>query len=423
MLDITFIRENAEQIKAAAQNKRFEVDIDKILELDESRRSLITEVEALKAEKNASSKAIPTLADDEKKAAIAAMQELGEKEKALSEKLKEVQDQYDLLMLQVPQIHHPEVPIGKDDTENVQIRTWGEIPAKESVPKSHIELGMDLDMIDVERGVKVSGARHYFLKGEGARLELALHAFTLDMLKKKGFTQLNPPVIVNNKAMFDTGYYPGGEEDAYQMERDEQSLVGTSEVPITAFHSDEVLKEGQFPLLYSGFSSCFRREAGTYGKDTHGIYRVHQFQKVEQVVFCKNDFAESEKMHQLILQNAEDIMQALELPYQVVDICTGDLGKGQYRKFDIEAWMPSRDSYGETHSASMFLDFQARRLKTRYKDAEGNIHFAHTLNSTALPTPRALIAFMEIHQQADGSIRIPEVLQPYLGGQTHITKN
>ncbi|HEC20975.1 MAG TPA: serine--tRNA ligase, partial [Candidatus Peregrinibacteria bacterium] len=285
--------------------------------------------------------------------------------------------------------------------------------------------------IDIPRGTKVAGARNYFLKGDGTRLELAVLQFALDNLAKKRFIPFTVPLLVNYEAMVGTSYFPGGEEQAYAVgvekkrgegiESDGKYLIGTSEVPVASYHADETLGEEDLPKLYAGISPCFRREAGTYGKDTHGLYRVHQFQKIEQVVVCKNDPKESRKMHELLLGNAEEILQALQLPYRVVTVCTGEMGQGQVYKNDIECWMYSRKAYGETHSCSTFHDFQARRLNLKYKDKEGKTHFCHTLNNTAIASPRILIPLLEHYQNADGSVTIPEVLRPYMGGQETIS--
>ncbi|RYZ62937.1 MAG: serine--tRNA ligase, partial [Proteobacteria bacterium] len=269
--------------------------------------------------------------------------------------------------------------------------------------------------VDADRGVKIAGSRSYVLKGWGARLEQAILRLTLDKLINKGYIQLSIPVLVNEEAMTGTGYFPNGRDQAYLVERDNMALVGTAEVSLTSYHAGEMIKEDQLPLKYMAQSSCFRREAGTYGKDVHGLYRVHQFLKVEQVVIAKNDVAGSEVLHNELLGNAEEILQALELPYRVVYVCTGDLGQGQVRKHDIETWMPSRNAYSETHSCSTFHDFQARRLKIRYKDSGGQNQICHTLNNTAIASPRVLIPFLETHQQEDGSIKIPKALVPYLG--------
>lgn len=289
--------------------------------------------------------------------------------------------------------------------------------------KDHVELSKNLDLFDIERGVKVAGARSYFLKGEGTRLAHAILNLAMDHLHKQGYTLMDPPHIVSRQAMIGTSYFPGGEEMAYHLdERDEGFyLIGTSEVPVASFHADEILSVDELPKRYAGYSPCYRREAGTYGKDTHGLYRVHQFYKVEQVVLCVADPTESEKFHYELLGNAEQVMQLLDLPYRIVDVCTGDMGQGQVFKHDIEAWMPSREAYSETHSCSSFYDFQARRLNTRYKNEAGKNTFCYTLNNTCIASPRILIPFLENHQQEDGSIRIPEALQPFMGGQQRIT--
>ncbi|MEI6518263.1 MAG: serine--tRNA ligase, partial [bacterium] len=274
-----------------------------------------------------------------------------------------------------------------------------------------------------ERGVKVAGARSYFLKGDGMRLQHAMMSLSLDVLHRAGYTLMDPPHIVKYEAMVSTGYFPGGEEMAYHLDQRDEGLhlIGTSEVPVASYHSDEILSLEELPKRYAGYSPCYRREAGAYGKDTHGLYRVHQFYKVEQVIFCKADPDESMKLHQELLANAEQIMQLLELPYRVVDVCTGDMGQGQVYKNDIEAWMPSRKGYGETHSCSSFYEFQARRLNTRYKDTNGKNVFCHTLNNTCIASPRILIPFLENHQNEAGTISIPKALRPYMGGQELIT--
>jgi seryl-tRNA synthetase len=326
-------------------------------------------------------------------------------------------------MLLVAQPADDDVPFGEDDTQNVGIRKEGQIPNFDFEPKDHVQLGLDLGIIDIERGVKLAGTRNYFLKGDGALLHWALLQFAMDFMVSKGYVPLSVPLLAKYDVMMGTGYYPGSEDQTYMMEKDDLSLVGTAEVPLTAYHMGEILRADQLPLKYVAISSCFRREAGAAGKDTYGLYRIHQFDKVEQVVICENNSEQSNRYHDEILANAEGVMQALELPYRVANVCTGDLGRGQAKKFDIEAWMPSRGNYCETHSASKFYEFQARRMNLRYKDpATKKNLFCHTLNNTVIASPRILIPILELYQDADGSITIPFVLRPYMNNKEKITK-
>ncbi|OHB56710.1 MAG: serine--tRNA ligase, partial [Planctomycetes bacterium GWF2_50_10] len=326
------------------------------------------------------------------------------------------------LLLYVPMPPAPEVPEGKDDTENVEIRRWGTVRQFDFTPKDHVALGLDLDIMDIERGVKLSGSRNYFLKGDGAMLHWAVLKFAIDHMAARGYKPMSVPLLMRDEAMRGTAYFPGGEEQAYRMERDELNLAGTAEVPLTAYHSGELLDQSQLPIKFVAMSTCFRREAGAAGKDTYGLYRIHQFDKVEQVVICENNEDVSRAFHTEILGNSEGLMQALEIPYRVVNVCTGDLGRGQVMKYDIEAWMPSRNNWGETHSASRFYDFQSRRMNLRYKDATKKNLFCHTLNNTVVASPRILIPILELYQNADGSITIPKVLRPYMGNREKITK-
>jgi seryl-tRNA synthetase len=396
------------------------VDLDRLLSLDEDLRRQQVEMEQLQADRNRLSKQIAQAIPADRDALKAQVSSIKPRLEQVEAQVRQLQEEFQKLMLLVPAPARADVPIGKDDSENVEVKRWGEVPTFDFPVKDHMVLGTALDIIDAERGVKLAGSRSYVLKGEGARLEQAVLRMTLDLLLRKGYTQLSIPVLVKEEAMEGTGYFPTGREQAYLVERDQLVLVGTAEVSLTSYHSGEILRDDQLPLRYMAQSSCFRREAGTYGKDTAGLYRVHQFQKIEQVIISKHDPADSDRLHTELLTNAEEILQALELPYRVVYVCTGDLGQGQVRKHDIETWMPSRRAYGETHSCSTFHDFQARRLKLRYKDPSGNNLYCYTLNNTAIATPRVLIPLLECHQQADGRIRIPRALQPYLGGQTHI---
>jgi seryl-tRNA synthetase len=323
-------------------------------------------------------------------------------------------------MGQVPQPAAAEVPIGEDDTENVEMRTWGTIREFDFEPKDHVELGMNLGILDIERAVKLAGTRNYFLKGDGALLHWAVLRFSMDHMVAKGYTPMSVPLLMRDEVMMGTGYFPGSEEQTYQMERDTLNLAGTAEVPVTAYHSGEILSEEQLPVKSVALSTCFRREAGAAGKDTRGLYRIHQFDKVEQVIIGENDEQKSIDYHTEILTNSEEVLQAMNLPYRVVNVCTGDLGRGQVQKFDIETWMPSRNSYGETHSASRFYEFQARRMNLRYKNSSGKNVFCHTLNNTVIASPRVLIPIIELNQNADGSVTIPQVLRPYMQGKEKI---
>ena len=421
MLDIRLIRENAEQIKIAAQRKGFDnVDIERLLELDKAIRLAKQQLQDIATKKNAAGKKIAKLSGAEKQQAIEELSALKDQEKNFKEQLDELRPSYEELMLLVPQVPADDVPDGTDETQNVEMRRWGEVPKFDFEIKDHVALGEALDIIDIPRGVKLAGTRSYFLKNEGALLELAVLRFALDSMVDKGFVPMIPPVLMRDEAMVGTAWFPGGEEQAYRTQRDELNLAGTAEVPLTAYHSGEILAEDDLPLRYVAWSGCYRREAGTYGKDTHGLYRIHQFQKIEQVVVCRNDEQESIEQHQEILANAEAVVQAMGLAYRVVNVCAGDLGRGQVQKFDIECWMPSRDGYGETHSASRFYEFQARRLNLRYRGSDKKVRFCHTLNNTVIASPRILIPLLECNQNADGSVTIPEVLRPYMNGRDRI---
>ena len=438
MIDLKDLRENPEKYRRAAQFKRVSVDIDKLLDLDAKNRELEQTRQKLTNEKNASGKEMGALAGKLKKAAPAelpALQaemeklkarptELKHQEAALEVQIAEIAPQILELLLHCAQPADDDVPVGKDDSENVEIKKWGTVRQFEFTAKDHITLGNELNMIDTDRGVKLAGSRSYFLIGDGALLHQAVLRLAQDMMIERGFVPMTVPVMVREPAMVGTGYFPLGREQSYTLSNEDphKYLVGTAEVSLTAYHMDETLDGKTLPRKYVGMSPCFRREAGTYGKDTAGLYRIHQFDKVEQVVICKNDIAESKKWHEAILGNAEALLQKLNLPYRVVAVCTGDLGQGQVAKYDIETWMPSRNNYGETHSASRFYDFQARRLNLRYRDDDGKVKICHTLNNTVVASPRVLIPIMELYQNADGTISIPEVLQQYMGGRKVITK-
>ncbi len=421
MLDIKFIRENPEVIKKTAKEKLVEIDVDRLLEVDKLVKENLTEVEILRAERNKLSNEISKLQGEEKQLKVERVRDLKEKISEIEAVLHPLQEEYDDLMLRVPAPTLDEVPVGESDADNVEIRKVGEIRKFGFTPKSHYELGEELDLMDFSHASKIAGSRTYYLKNEAALLEMAVCRFVIDKLIKKGFTLMTVPVMVKDVAMRGTGYFPIGKEQAYEIGEDGLYLVGTSEVSLVSYHNGEIVNLDK-PILYAGYSNCFRREAGTYGKDTKGLYRVHQFTKIEQVVICKADYEEQYKLHNFILNNSEEILQDLKIPYRVVQVCTGDIGLGQVRKHDIEAWMPSRNAYSETHSCSSFNDFQARRSNIKYKDENGELKYAFTLNNTAVASPRILIPILENYQNEDGSITIPEVLVPYMGGMTKIEK-
>jgi len=423
MIDIKQIRENPQKFKDACTAKKFAADIDKLVEVDSAMKTVRQKLQDISTDKNRIGKSIPKLSADEKQSALSQLAELKQEDAKYSDELGQLQPQFDEIMQQVPQPADEDVPLGKDDTENTEIRKEGEIRQFDFEPKDHVQLGQALGMMDIERGVKLAGTRNYFLKGDGALLHWAVLRFAMDSMLDKGYVPLSVPLLMKDEAMRGTGYYPGSEDQTYRMEKDQLNLVGTAEVPLTAYRMGEILSADELPLKYVALSSCFRREAGAAGKDTYGLYRIHQFDKVEQVVICENSAETSRKFHEEILSNAEAVMQALDLPYRVVNVCTGDLGRGQAKKFDIEAWMPSRGNYCETHSASKFYEFQARRMNLRYKEpaTKKNV-FCHTLNNTVIASPRVLIPIMELYQNSDGSITIPEVLRPYMNGKEKITE-
>lgn len=415
MLDIHFIRENADIIKAGAVKKRMQVDIDRLMQVDDARKQLRLELDTKRAEQNRQSSEIQRASGEERTKLIEAMQQLKAGMVESEEKLKEVMVEWQKLMLTVPNIPDMSVPDGESDADNLEVRKWGEPAAFSFAPKSHVELMTGLGLADFERGTKVAGFRGYFLKGDGALLSYALWQFISDhFVKKGGFTPMLVPSLVRRESFMGTGYLPQSEEDLYKTQDDEY-LAGTAEVATMGYHMDEVLDAKQFPIKYFSFSPCFRREAGAHGKDTKGLVRVHEFFKFEQVVLCEASHETSVAHHEELTANAEEMIQALKIPYHVVANCGGDLGLGQVKKYDIECWMPSEGKYRETHSSSYFHDFQTRRLNIRYRDAQGELKFAHSLNNTALATPRFLAVVVENYQQADGTVRVPDALIPYIG--------
>jgi seryl-tRNA synthetase len=442
MLDIRFIRENPELVKKAAADKRIDCDVDRLIEVDKKRREIQRQLEAYRSKINEDGQRIglmrnpkspwyrkaieagrsPGQIKAEADALQAELSRIKPAMKALEDEEKPTLEEFDRIMLTVPQPPDPEAPVGKDETENVELRSVGQIREFDFDFKDHVTLGEELGIIDIPRGVKLAGTRNYLLNGDGALLHQAVLRLAQDMMVERGYAPVVVPVLVREEVMYGTGYFPVGREQAYLCERDSLSLVGTAEVPLTALHMDEILAESELPVKYCALSTCFRREAGAAGKDTTGLYRIHLFDKVEQVVICKNDKEESRRFHDEILKNAEDVLQALELPYRVVNVCTGDLGVGQVLKYDLETWMPSRNSYGETHSASRFYEFQARRLKLRYRDGTRKVRFCHTLNNTVIASPRILISLIELYQNPDGTITIPRALRKYMNGRERIEK-
>lgn len=424
MIDVKLIREDPDLVKKAAADKNMSVDIDRVLAVDARRRALETEWNNLRYEQNQTGERIAKAPKEEKAELSRAMGRLKGRLKEIDAEREQVEAELRELLLLVPQIPDPAAPVGPDASCNVEVRRSG-TPKQASdfgfEFKDHLELGTALGILDVDRGVKIAGSRNYVLCGAGAQLHEAVMRLAWDLMLARGFTPLTVPVLVNDALMYGTGFFPLHREEVYLCERDGQSLVGTAEVPVTGYHGDEILDEDALPKLYFARTTCFRREAGAAGKDTRGLYRIHYFDKIEQVVVCKADAAESARWHAAIVQNAEDMLQALELPYRVMDVCTGDMGQGKVRMFDLETWMPSRGAYGETHSASRFHDFQARRLNLRYRTAAGGKpEFCHTLNNTVIASPRILIPLLELNQNADGSVTVPRALRPYMNGSERI---
>jgi len=414
MLDIKFIRENADLVKAGAAKKHVEVDIDRLLQVDDERKTIRQQLDNRKAEQNRMSDAIRLAKDEERERLIESMRHVKEGGEELEKKYAAVMEEWQKLMLAVPNIPDMSVPEGESDAENQEIRTWGDMPQFPFEPKDHIELMTRNGMADFERGTKVSGFRGYFLTGDGALLANAVSQLALAHFTQKGFTPMMVPSLLRRELLLGTGYLPQGEDDLYKTQ-DNEYLSGTAEVATMGYYMDEILESSLFPIKFLSSSTSFRREAGSHSKDTKGLIRVHEFFKWEQVVLCEASHTESVRLHEEITQNAEEFIQKLGMPYHVVVNCGGDLGLGQVKKYDIEVWMPSQNTYRETHSASYFHDFQTRRLNIRYKDAEGKTQFAHSLNNTAVALPRILSMLVENYQQADGTIRTPEALKPYVG--------
>ena len=415
MIDIKFLRENPDAVRASQKGRGEDVTIvDRVLAIDEIRRAALSEFETLRAEQNALSKSVGAAKGDEKAALLENAKSLADKVKAADAKRTQVEVEANALVMQLSNLLDPEAPIGGEaDFVTIEhVGTPRDFAKDGFVAKDHVELGKLLGAIDTERGAKVSGSRSYYLTGVGAMLEFALVNYAIQSALKAGFTPVIPPVLVKPAAMEGTGFLGQAAENVYHLEKDDYYLVGTSEVPLAAYHMDEVLPGEKLPMRYAGYSSCFRREAGSYGKDTRGIIRVHQFDKVEMFSFCKPEDAKAE--HARLLQWEKDFLNAMEIPFRVIDVASGDLGSSATRKFDIEAWIPTQNAYREVTSTSNCTEFQARRLNIRYKDADGTKAVA-TLNGTLVAIPRMIVAILENHQNADGTVNVPASLQPFLG--------
>lgn len=409
MLSIDYIRNNKDKVKKASIDKNREADIDAILELDEKRRDLISQSQKLREERNQVAK--QKFTDETKERGKQIKEDL----KKIEDTLFELEKQLNMAVSFLPNVPFDEVPVGKSEDDNVEVKKSGTPRTFDFQPKHHTDIGTSLDIFDLERGTKVSGFRGYFLKNEGATLQLALMFYVFQKLIGKGYTPLIAPSIVKGFTLFGTGQFPWGEGEVYKVNDDDAYLAGTAEVPVTAYHSGEILNEKDLPKKYVAFSPCYRKEAGAYGKDTKGLYRVHEFWKIEQVIIGNNDIDTARKLHEELQANAEEILTDLGLPYRVLLMCTGDMGEPQVLKHDIETWMPSRNAYGETMSNSIMGDFQCRRLNIKYRDRNGKTHVCFSFNNTALASPRILIAILENYQEKDGSVTVPEVLRPLTG--------
>lgn len=413
MLDLRFVRTHPDVVRKALINKGVSVDLDRILALDVERRQILTEVEQLKARRNQVSKQIGVLKKQGQDASeiIAEMGAIGDRIKELDNREREVEEELQDLLYQLPNIPAPDVPVGEDENDNVEVKRWGEPRQFDFPVKPHWDLGVALDGLDFERAAKVAGSRFTMIKGGLARLNRALISFFIDYLTERGYREVLPPVIVNTASYYGSGQFPKFKEDVFSLAGTDYHLASTAEVPLVNMHRDEILDESVLPLKYVGFSGCFRSEAGAAGRDTRGLIRQHYFEKVEMVHFTRPE--ESEQALMEIVENAEGMLEALNLPYRRVFMCTGDMGFGQYKKYDIEVWMPSYERYVEISSCSNMSDFQARRANIRYRPGGGKPEFVHTLNGSGLAVGRTLAAVMENYQNADGSITVPEALRPY----------
>lgn len=421
MLDIKFIRENRDLVKKAAQKKHIKIDVDRLLQLDRERLDLLRDIEALRTEQNKQSEAIKNMNGAEREQAIITVRTIKESLKEKEPQYKKIKEKWQLLMYQIPNIPDMTVPDGDSDEDNVQIKEWGTKTNFNFQPRDHIDIMNDLAMVDFERGTKVHGFRGYYLKGDAVRLSFAIWQYALNFFSQKGFNPMLAPAIIHEENLYGTGHLPNDADDVYETQ-DGDYLAGTAEVPVMGYHANEILPESSFPIKYLAFTPAYRREAGSHGKDTRGLIRVNEFYKWEQVILCEASHQKSVEYHEWLNRNTEEFIESMNIPYQTVLNCGGDLGQGQVKKYDIELWVPMEKKYREISSASYFHDFQTRRFNIRYKNSAGEMRFAHSLNCTAIPTPRILVSLIENFQQADGSIKVPEVLRPYLNGKEFLGK-
>jgi seryl-tRNA synthetase len=416
VLDIKFIRDNSDLVKKAVELKNLTLSIDELLKLDNDLLEKKRTQQALQEKRNAHSKKIPKASAEERPALIEEGRAIGKELDALKPDVDALEVKLKEMLYRVPNIPAADAPIGKSEEDNVEIEKGGELPNFSFKPRDHVEILELNNWAEFEKIGKVCGSRSYSLRNEMVLLEMATHRMALEKLKAKGFNLVSTPALAREHALIGTGHFPEGRDQVYFLPEDDLYLSGTAEVQLNSLHGGDILKEEDLPILYAGYSPCFRREAGSYGRDVRGLIRVHQFMKVEQYVICKNDPEESRKWHQALLETSLEIVKDLELPYRVVECCTGDMGTGKVKMFDVECWVPSEEKYRETHSCSALHDWQARRTNTRYRDKEGQVQHVHTLNNTAIATPRILVSLLENHQNEDGSINLPKALQPYMGG-------
>ncbi|MDO8241034.1 MAG: serine--tRNA ligase [Candidatus Moranbacteria bacterium] len=439
MLDIKFIRENAEEIKKVIELKSIDLNLDELLAMDEKRRLSMQYIEELSAEKNKLNDLMQKATPEERATLIEQGKAVKEKMETVEPEYRNLKHEFESLMVRVPNVISKDTPIGKSEDENVEIFKTDNIPQFDFTPKDHIQLGKDLDILDLERGAKVGGYRGYYVKNEGVSLMMGFMMYAINKMMTKGYSPMIVPTLVKEFSLFGSGYFKGLEynqevDEIYkvassekevtgEVSKDNKFLVGTAEPSLLAYYADEVLQEDQLPLKMCGYSQCYRSEIGSYGKDTKGMYRVHEFMKVEQVILCEADNKEAERLQDEMVAISREMHEELGLPYRQLAICTGDLGAGKYRQYDLEAWMPGLNRFGETGSASIFTDWQSRRLNVKYADKNGDRKYVYMLNNTALPSPRIFIAILENHQQADGSIKIPEVLKKFMPvAMDYITK-